>query len=124
LTTNPSGFSITYRSKYTAVLADRPLAAATETVTIAGKHCESGDVLLPTIQLPASQVGDVLCVFATGAYNYSMSSNYNRLPRPAGVMIRDQSSDAASPKAKIELILKRESPEELLRNDLVPSWLQ
>jgi diaminopimelate decarboxylase len=105
------------------VLADRPLAAATETLTIAGKHCESGDVLLPTIQLPASQVGDVLCVFATGAYNYSMSSNYNRLPRPAGVMIRDQSSDAAA-KAKTELILKRETPEDLLRNDLVPSWLQ
>lgn len=105
---------ITYQSLYTACLADRPQAAATETVTLAGKHCESGDVLLKDLALPASVSGDVLVVLATGAYNASMSSNYNRIPRPAAVLVHDGEAD---------LIQRRERPEDLLRYDEIPSRL-
>jgi len=108
---------ITYQSAYTAVLADRPLARpdeAQETVTLAGKHCESGDVLLPELTLPPAQVGEVLVVFATGAYNASMSSNYNRIPRPATVLVHD---------GRAELVQRREEPEDLLRYDVLPARL-
>ena len=100
---------ITYQSLYTACLADRPLSEANETVTIAGKHCESGDVVLKDIKLPFSESGEILVVFGTGAYNASMSSNYNRIPRPAAILVND---------GKAELIQKRESPEDLLRYDV------
>ena len=105
---------ITYQSQYTSVLADRPQAPATEMVTLAGKHCESGDVLLKNLALPAAASGDVLVVFATGAYNASMSSNYNRIPRPAAVLVSDGGAD---------LIQRREQPEDLLRYDVLPSRL-
>jgi diaminopimelate decarboxylase len=106
---------ITYQSRYTALLADRPLAEGEETVTVAGKHCESGDVLLRDIQLPITSSGDVLAVLATGAYNLSMSSNYNRIPRPAAVLVHDGLAD---------LVQKRELPEDLLRFDQLPARLQ
>lgn len=106
---------ITYQSQYTAVLADRPLEPATETVTVAGKHCESGDVLLREIGLPATTTGDVLAVFSTGAYNASMSSNYNRIPRPAAVLVDGGSA---------ELVQRREQPEDLLRYDVLPARLR
>ena len=83
-----------------------------DTVTLAGKHCESGDVLLSALTLPRPQVGDVLVVFATGAYNASMGSNYNRIPRPATVLVNDGTA---------ELVQRREEPEELLRYDLLPT---
>ncbi len=105
---------ITYQSLYTTCLADRPNSKAEEKVTIAGKHCESGDVLLKDVELPPSNSGDVLVVFSTGAYNASMSSNYNRIPRPAAVIVRDGHAD---------LILKREQPEDLLIYDLMPERL-
>ncbi|MBM5801203.1 MAG: diaminopimelate decarboxylase [Cyanobacteria bacterium K_DeepCast_35m_m2_023] len=105
---------ITYQSLYTAVLADRPQADASDTVTVAGKHCESGDVLLKDIQLPPAVPGDVLAVFATGAYNASMGSNYNRIPRPAAVLVGDGQAD---------LVQRREQPEELLRYDVLPARL-
>ena len=106
---------ITYQSLYTAVLADRPEAEASDTVTLAGKHCESGDVLLKDLALPPSQAGDVLAVFATGAYNASMASNYNRIPHPAAVMVHD---------GMAELVQRRELPEELLRYDVLPERLR
>ncbi len=106
---------ITYQSQYTAVLADRPTAEATETVTVAGKHCESGDVLLKDLALPPAGSGDVLAVFATGAYNASMSSNYNRIPRPAAVLVHDGVAD---------LVQRREQPEDLLRYDVLPTRLR
>ena len=105
---------ITYQSLYTAVLADRPVAEATETVTVAGKHCESGDVLLHDTRLPVTTPGDVLTVFATGAYNASMGSNYNRIPRPAAVLVHDGVAD---------LVQRREQPEDLLRYDVLPARL-
>ena len=106
---------ITYQSRYTAVLADRPEAEATDTVTLAGKHCESGDVLLKDLALPPASTGDVLAVFATGAYNASMASNYNRIPRPAAVLVHEGSA---------ELVQRREQPEELLRYDVLPERLR
>jgi diaminopimelate decarboxylase len=106
---------ITYQSQYTAVLADRPIAEASEVVTVAGKHCESGDVLLKDIPLPPAATGDVLAVFATGAYNASMSSNYNRIPRPAAVLVHDGEAD---------LVQRREQPEDLLRYDVLPARLR
>ena len=105
---------ITYQSKYTALLADRPTAEASESVTVAGKHCESGDVLLKDTQLPPSTTGDVLVVFATGAYNASMGSNYNRIPRPAAVLVGE---------GQAELVQRREQPEDLLRYDVLPARL-
>ena len=106
---------ITYQSQYTAVLADRPEADATDTVTLAGKHCESGDVLLKDLALPPATTGEVLAVFATGAYNASMASNYNRIPRPAAVLVHEGQS---------ELVQRREQPEELLRYDVLPERLR
>ncbi len=106
---------ITYQSVYSAAIANRMDASATEIVTIAGKHCESGDVLLKDIALPPSQPGDVLVVMGTGAYNYSMASNYNRISRPAAVLV--QNGDA-------NLILKRETYQDLIRQDCLPRHLE
>ena len=105
---------ITYQSRYTAVLAAQPLAKPCESVTVAGKHCESGDVLLHDQPLPEVEPGAVLAVFATGAYNASMSSNYNRIPRPATVLVQNGEAD---------LVQRREQPEDLLRYDLLPARL-
>ncbi len=102
---------ITYQSLYSACLVDKPLNSNIEKVTIAGKHCESGDVLLKDFFLPSCESGDFLAVFGTGAYNYSMSSNYNRIPRPATVLVRE---------GCVELIQRRELPEDLLRLDVLP----
>lgn len=106
---------ITYQSQYRAVLANRMLDAATEVVTVAGKHCESGDIVLKDAQLPPCSPGDVLVVLDTGAYNYSMASNYNRLPRPAAVLVSNGESD---------LILERETYVDLTRQDRLPPRLR
>jgi diaminopimelate decarboxylase len=106
---------ITYQSRYTALLVDRPKAEPGVPVTVAGKHCESGDVLLKDIALPACGNGEILAVFATGAYNASMSSNYNRIPRPAAVLVHDGLSD---------LVQRREQPHDLLRYDVLPERLE
>jgi diaminopimelate decarboxylase len=106
---------ITYQSQYRAVIANRMQDAATETVTVAGKHCESGDILLKDAQLPHCEPGDVLVVMDTGAYNYSMASNYNRLARPAAVLVGDRETN---------LILQRETYEDLVRQDRLPERLR
>ncbi len=105
---------ITYQARYSALLANRPEAAPTHVVTVAGKHCESGDVLLKDIRLPDPAAGEVLVVLATGAYNYSMASNYNRFPRPAAVLVRE---------GKAELIVQRETYADLIRQDRLPERL-
>ena len=102
---------ITYQSLYSACLIDKPLNSNLEKVTIAGKHCESGDVLLKDFLLPSCESGDLIAVFGTGAYNYSMSSNYNRIPRPATVIVREGCA---------EVTQKRELPEDLLQLDVLP----
>jgi diaminopimelate decarboxylase len=106
---------ITYQSLYRILLANRMGAPLSETVTVAGKHCESGDVLIKDAQLPPTEAGDILVVPATGAYNYSMSSNYNRIPRPAAVMVHQGQAD---------LILERETLVDLLRQDRLPQRLK
>ena len=105
---------ITYQSVYRAVLANKMSAPLTQTVTIAGKHCESGDILIKEAQLPPPKPGDILVVIATGAYNYSMASNYNRLPRPAAVLVRA---------GEASLILQRETYQDLIRQDCLPARL-
>ena len=100
---------IMYESEYTAVVANNADAPRTETVTIAGKCCESGDLLLKDAKMPKIEVGDTLAVLATGAYNYSMASNYNRIPRPAVVAVSEGNA---------KVVVKRESYEDLVRNDL------
>ena len=105
---------ITYQAPYTPVLANRPEAPATQTVTVAGKHCESGDVLLKDVQLPAIAPGEILVMLATGAYNYSMASNYNRLPRPAAVLVCNGNAD---------IVIERETYDDLIRQDAVPARL-
>jgi diaminopimelate decarboxylase len=105
---------ITYQSVYRTVVANKMSAPMTETVTIAGKHCESGDILIKNAQLPKTETGDILVVMATGAYNYSMSSNYNRLSRPAAVLVAN---------GEANLILRRETYQDLVRQDCLPERL-
>lgn len=106
---------ITYQSVYRAVVANKMSAPATETVTLAGKHCESGDILIKNAQLPKTEPGDTLVVLATGAYNYSMASNYNRLPKPAAVLVVN---------GEANLILQRETYQDLIRQDCLPERLK
>jgi diaminopimelate decarboxylase len=106
---------ITYQSVYRAVVANKMSAPLTQTVTLAGKHCESGDILIKNAQLPKTEPGDILVVMATGAYNYSMASNYNRLPRPAAVLVAN---------GEANLILQRETYQDLIRQDCLPERLK
>jgi len=103
-----------YGAEYSAVLANKADQEPAETVSVTGKCCESGDMLIWDVKLPPVETGDILAVFATGAYNYTMSSNYNRLPRPAMVLVNQGSAD---------LILKRETYADIIRNDVVPERL-
>ena len=101
---------ILYGSKYTAVLANNASAEPVAPVTIAGKCCESGDLIQEHIMMPEIRVGDTLAVLATGAYNYSMSSNYNRIPRPPIVMVSGNEA---------KIIVKRETYDDLIKNDVL-----
>lgn len=98
-----------YESEYTVVNAGKADQEPNEKVTVAGKCCESGDLIQKDAPVADVQVGDTLAVLSTGAYNYSMASNYNRNPRPAIVMVKD---------GKARLIVKRESYDDLVANDL------
>ncbi|MDD4793192.1 MAG: diaminopimelate decarboxylase, partial [Firmicutes bacterium] len=100
-----------YQAEYDAILAnkaDQPLAGE---VSIAGNCCESGDMLVWNVSLPRVEVGDTVAILCTGAYNYSMASNYNRHLRPAMVLARDGRSD---------LIVERETYQDLVCKDVVP----
>jgi diaminopimelate decarboxylase len=103
-----------YQARYEAVLANRAAEETAEEVSITGKCCESGDMLIWDINLPKVQSGDLLAVPCTGAYNYSMSSNYNRLVKPAVVLVEGGQAD---------VILKRENHLDILRNDVIPERL-
>ena len=98
-----------YGAKYQFVPADNMNAKNAEKVTVAGRFCESGDVLAKDIELPKLEKGQLLAVLCTGAYNYSMSSNYNRVTRPAMIIVKD---------GKAKLIVKRETYEDITRNDI------
>jgi diaminopimelate decarboxylase len=97
-----------YDAVYEATLADRPQAEAATVVTVAGKCCETGDILLKDARLADPQPGDVMAVFATGAYNYAMASHYNRLPKPAVVFCRD---------GEATLVVERETYADLYAKD-------
>jgi diaminopimelate decarboxylase len=104
-----------YGAKYDAMIANRALNSETEIVNIAGKCCESGDMLMFDGKLGIAQSGDLLAMMATGAYGYSMSSNYNSLTRPAVVLVKDGQAD---------LIIRRESFEDLVANAIIPERIQ
>lgn len=103
-----------YNAKYEAIVANKADAEGEIRYTIAGKHCET-DVLIWDILLPRLEPGDILAVQSTGAYTYSMASNYNRLPRPAAVLVRE---------GRAELLVKRETYEDLIRSDVIPPHLE
>ncbi|MFZ7120435.1 MAG: diaminopimelate decarboxylase [Eubacteriaceae bacterium] len=103
-----------YNALHHAVIANRMNFSEDEEelVTISGKCCET-DTLITDVLLPKSKAGDILVVFNTGAYNYSMASNYNRLPKPAVVLLKEDND---------EIIIERENYEDIISNDRVPSW--
>ena len=107
MTDNPR-FAL-YQANYDAVVANRAAAPRDKLQTIAGRCCESGDLVARDLQVQAAKAGDILCVFATGAYNFSMASNYNRVPRPPILLICD---------GVVREVVRRETYEDLIHNDL------
>jgi diaminopimelate decarboxylase len=103
-----------YQAKYEAALANRMNDPLVMTAAVAGKCCESGDIVTRDVRLPQAVPGDLLIVSSTGAYNYSMSSNYNRLPRPAVVLVNG---------GKADVVVKRETLDDVIRNDVIPGRL-
>lgn len=98
-----------YKAEYEAVVANKADKPRDFTATIAGKCCESGDLIQEHTNIQTPEVGDTLAVLATGAYNYSMASNYNRICRPATVMVKD---------GQARLIINRETFEDIIKNDI------
>jgi len=98
-----------YQAIYEGTVGNKCLEKKENLVTVAGKCCESGDLILKDVMLQNAELGDLLCVFGTGAYNYSMASNYNKIPRPAVVMVEN---------GEANLMVRRESYEDLVRNDV------
>ena len=98
-----------YQSQYTALIANKASEARDYRATIAGRCCESGDLLGENMEIQRAERGDILAVLVTGAYNYSMASNYNRLPRPPVIMVKD---------GEARVVVKRESYEDIVRNDV------
>ncbi|MEL7623508.1 MAG: diaminopimelate decarboxylase [Clostridiales bacterium] len=103
-----------YQAKYEMCLANKMTAANQIVASVAGKCCESGDMLLWDASMPWVETGDILAISTTGAYNYSMASNYNRIAKPAVVMVSG---------GKAHIIVKRETFEDIVRNDLIPEHL-
>lgn len=103
-----------YEAEYFAQLANKPDIEPNKTFTIGGRFCESGDLLIKNIKLPEIDEGDVLCVYNTGAYNYSMASNYNRVTKPAMVLVNNSHSD---------IIVDRETLDDLISHDKIPGRL-
>lgn len=98
-----------YQAEYETMLANRANDKPEETISVAGRCCESGDILIKDAKLPKSYAGDILAIFCTGAYGYSMANHYNRLPKPAVVFVED--GDA-------QLVVKRETYADLVRQDI------
>ena len=103
-----------YQAKYTAEIANDTEGRKNEKVTIAGRYCESGDILIENITLPEPKAGDILCIYNTGAYNYSMASNYNNNPIPGVVLVRD---------GKSAWMVKPQTYEQILQNNVVPDFI-
>ena len=107
MTDNPR--YILYQSEYTVLCANKADKEKDMEVTVAGKCCESGDLIQENAMIQAVEKGDILAVLTTGAYNYSMASNYNRVPRPAVLMVND---------SEVRTIIKRETYEDIIKNDI------
>lgn len=103
-----------YGAKYSAIVANKAKKINFEKVSIAGKCCESGDMLIWDIELPQLESGDIIAITCTGAYNYSMASNYNRITRPAVVLVQNGNAD---------MIVARETYDDLIKNDIIPDRL-
>ena len=104
-----------YQAMYSAEIVNKKEGdVPCETVTIAGRYCESGDILIPEIDLPQLCEGDILCVYNTGAYNYSMASNYNKVTKPAMVLVNNSQSD---------IIINRETLDDLISKEVIPNRL-
>ena len=101
---------ILYGSEYTAVAANHAGSPYNDVATIVGKCCESGDIIIENGKVQTYVRGDIMAIQATGAYNYSMSSNYNRLPKPAMVAVSE---------GKSKVIIKRETYDDIIRNDII-----
>jgi diaminopimelate decarboxylase len=99
-----------YQAKYTGLAANKAAEIKTDVVTICGKCCESGDILIKDAQVAPLDRGDIFAVFSTGAYGYSMASNYNKNPLPAVVMVND---------GKSEIIVNRQSYEDMIKNEVL-----
>ncbi|AWI04968.1 diaminopimelate decarboxylase [Clostridium drakei] len=99
-----------YDAKYEALVANKVNVENNEKYTIGGKCCESGDIIIKEIELPRVERGDIMAVLTTGAYNYSMSSNYNRIPKPAVVFVKE---------GEAKIAVKRETYEDIIRNDIL-----
>lgn len=97
-----------YQAEYTGVIANKADAEKTETVTVCGKCCESGDILIHDLKVPTPETGDIFAIYSTGAYGYSMASNYNKNPIPAVVFVRDGQS---------RIVVKRQSYDDMLMNE-------
>ena len=98
-----------YRADYEIICANKANEDRNEIVTVAGKCCESGDLIQENTKLQKVESGDILAVLSTGAYNYSMASNYNRIPRPPVVMVKD---------GEARIVVKRETYEQVSANDI------
>ncbi|MGL4849359.1 MAG: diaminopimelate decarboxylase [Clostridium sp.] len=99
-----------YNASYECIVANRVIHDSNEKITIAGKCCESGDILLQGVEIPSVLSGDLLAVMSTGAYGYSMSNNYNKIPKAAVVMVKD---------GKSRVVCKRESYDDILKNEVM-----
>ena len=102
-----------YEAAYTAEKVS-DIDVEKETITLAGRYCESGDILIKDVELPKLKEGDLICLYDTGAYCYSMSSNYNRTLKPAVVLVKD---------GVAEIMVKRQTFEELVEDDEIPEML-
>ena len=102
-----------YQAKYEGVLANKAGEVPTETVTISGKACESTDILVKDIEVPSIETGDIFATYTTGAYGYSMASNYNKLQIPAVVLVKDGQS---------EVIVERQTYDQIIQNERIPAF--
>lgn len=104
-----------YQATYEGVLANKMDQPTVETVTISGKICESTDILMKDVKVPKIETGDIFATFTTGAYGYAMASNYNKIPIPAVVFVKE---------GQAELVVARQSYEQLIQNERIPAHLQ
>ena len=100
-----------YQARYEGIAANKAGEPKTDVVTISGKCCESGDILIKDVYVADLKEGSIFAVFSTGAYNYAMASNYNKNPIPATVLVKD---------GKSEVIVKRQNYDHMIENEIIP----